>query len=213
MLIMDLDKTHRKQELDLDWQYGRVQTHLLESAAVKQQVFKTCLTSILAAAELITKTFQSGGKLLLCGNGGSAADCQHLAAEFTNRLTAAMERPALPALALTTDTSFLTAHANDYGFETIFERQIQALGRPGDVLLGISTSGYSANVIRAVTTAQAMDISTIVLMGQQGSLKEQATIAIVVPSERTQYIQEAHLAIEHILCDLVEQALFGKSSE
>lgn len=204
--------TTRNKELEATWRCNRIQTHLLESAAVKQQVFETCLDSILAAVDLITQTFQSGGKLLLCGNGGSAADCQHLAAEFTNRLTAAMERPALPALALTTDTSFLTAHANDYGFETIFERQIQALGRPGDVLLGISTSGHSANVTRAVAAAQATEIPTIVLMGRQGELKEQATIAIAVPSEKTQYIQEAHLAIEHILCDLVEQALFGNKA-
>jgi D-sedoheptulose 7-phosphate isomerase len=193
-----------------DWRHNHILSHLRASAAVKQQMIEQSMNSILAAAELIIKSFSRGGKLLLCGNGGSAADCQHLAAEFTNRLTADFERPGLPAIALTTDTSFITAHANDYEFAGIYERQIQALGKPGDVLIGISTSGNSANIIRAVAAAQAANIHTITLTGCKGPLVEMATVALTVPSENTQYIQEAHLAIEHILCHLVERTLFAR---
>jgi D-sedoheptulose 7-phosphate isomerase len=148
--------------------------------------------------------------VLLCGNGGSAADCQHKATELVSRLTKDLERPALPAIALTTDTSFLTAFANDYGYEGVFERQVQALGKPSDLLIGISTSGNSANVIRAVAAAQAAAMHTIVLTGNSGRLAGMATIAIAVPSANTQHIQEAHLAIEHLLCELVERALFDR---
>jgi D-sedoheptulose 7-phosphate isomerase len=147
-------------------------------------------------------------KVLLCGNGGSAADCQHMAAEFVSRLTKEFERPGLPAIALTTDTSFLTAFANDCGFEGIFERQVQALGKPVDALIGISTSGNSPNVILAVEAARAASMRTIVLTGSNGRLAGIAHVAIAIPSTNTQYIQEAHLAVEHILCELVEQALF-----
>jgi len=188
----------------------RVRAHLFESAEIKRQVVETCMNSILAAADLIAETFRSGGKVLLCGNGGSAADCQHMAAEFVNRLTAEFERPGLPAIALTTDTSFLTAFANDCGFEGVFERQAQALGKPGDVLIGISTSGNSTNVIRAVEAARTANMHTIVLTGSGGRLAGMANVAISVPSANTQYIQEAHLAIEHILCGLVERYLFGE---
>jgi len=194
----------------VDWLRDRAQDHLLESIEVKQRIAEHCMTSILAAAQLIAETFGSGGKVLLCGNGGSAADCQHMAAEFVNRLTKDFERPGLPAIALTTDTSFLTAFANDCGFEGIFERQVQVLGKPSDVLIGISTSGNSTNVIRAVEAARAANMQTIVLTGNSGRLAELAEVAISVPSANTQYIQEAHLAIEHVLCDLVECHLFGK---
>lgn len=189
----------------------RAQKHFEESAEVKRQMAETCLDEIVAAAELIAATFRSGGKVLLCGNGGSAADCQHMAAEFVSRLTADFERPGLPAIALTTDTSFLTAFANDCGFEGVFERQVQTLGKPGDVLIGISTSGNSANVIRAVEAARATDMRTIVLTGSGGRLAGMADVAVSVPSANTQHIQEAHLAIEHILCDLVERYLFGSA--
>jgi D-sedoheptulose 7-phosphate isomerase len=190
-------------------QRQRARAHLLASAEVKRQVVEQCLEAILAAARLIAATFQSGGKVLLCGNGGSAADCQHMAAELVNRLTKDFERPGLPAIALTTDTSFLTAFANDCGFEGVFARQVQALGMGGDILLGISTSGNSANVIRAVETARAAHLRTVVLTGSGGRLAGLAQVAIVVPSTHTQHIQEAHLAIEHVLCDLVERSLFG----
>ncbi|HEY5869921.1 MAG TPA: SIS domain-containing protein [Candidatus Tectomicrobia bacterium] len=183
-------------------------THLLVSADIKRQVAEECLDAILAAADLITQAFRSGGKVLLCGNGGSAADCQHMAAEFVSRLTKEFERPGLPAIALTTDTSFLTAFANDCGFEGIFERQVQTLGKPADVLIGISTSGNSPNVIRAVEAAHAADMRTVVLTGSGGRLAQMAHVAVSIPSANTQYIQEAHLAVEHILCELVEQSLF-----
>lgn len=195
----------------VDWQHHQIQTHLAESAAVKQQVIEHCMGEIIASVDLINQAFMSGKKLLLCGNGGSAADCQHLAAEFTNRLTANFERPALPAIALTTDTSFLTAYTNDYGFAKVFARQIEALGQPGDVLIGISTSGSSKNIVQAVETAQTQNIHTIVLTGCRGCLIDMATVAIAIPSNKTQYIQEAHLAIEHILCALVEQTLFNNT--
>jgi D-sedoheptulose 7-phosphate isomerase len=188
----------------------KAQLHFLESAAIKRQIAEECIDPILIAADLIAQTFRAGGKVLLCGNGGSAADCQHMAAEFVSRLTKDFERPGLPAIALTTDTSFLTAFANDCGFEGIFERQIQALGKPGDVLIGISTSGNSPNVIRAVEAAQAADMRTVVLTGSGGRLAGMAHVVIAVPSTNTQYIQEAHLAVEHIMCELVEDSLFRK---
>lgn len=182
--------------------------YLLASASVKQEVAERCLDSIVAAAGLIAQTFRAQGKLLLCGNGGSAADCQHMAGELVNRLTADFPRPALPAIALTTDTSVLTAFANDFGFDGVFERQVQALGRPGDVLLGISTSGSSINVVRAVTAARDVGMRTVALTGTAGRLKELVEVAIAVPGESIQHIQEAHLTIEHLLCHLVERDLF-----
>jgi D-sedoheptulose 7-phosphate isomerase len=187
----------------------RARAHLLESAEVKRRVVEQCLEAIFSAAHLIADTFQAGGKVLLCGNGGSAADCQHMAAELVSRLTKDFERPGLPAIALTTDTSFLTAFANDCGFEGVFARQVQALGKVGDVLIGISTSGNSPNVIRAVEAAQVAHMRMVVITGSGGRLAGMAHVAIAVPSANTQYIQEAHLAIEHILCDLVERHLFG----
>lgn len=188
-----------------------VREHLAGSAEVKQLMSEQCSVAILAAADLITDAFRSGGKLLLCGNGGSAADCQHMAAEFTSRLTMDFARPGLPAIALTTDTSFLTAYANDFDFEGVFARQVQALGQSGDVLIGISTSGNSRNVIRAVDAANIMGMRTVVLTGKGGRLPEIADVAISVPSTKTQYIQEAHLAAEHIVCHIVERALFGEN--
>jgi D-sedoheptulose 7-phosphate isomerase len=195
-----------------DVRVDTIRDHLRASATVKQHTAEACAASILTAADLIAASFRAGGKLLLCGNGGSAADCQHLAAEFTSRLSADFVRPALPAIALTTDTSFLTAYANDFDFEGIFARQIEALGRSGDVLLGISTSGNSANVVAAVERAKSMNLRTIVLTGAGGRLKNLADVAIRIPSESTQHIQEAHLAVEHLLCHLVERELFpGKA--
>ena len=191
-----------------DFLLNRATSHLQESADLKQKVAKRCFPSILEAVNLIVKTFQNGNKVLLCGNGGSAADCQHMAAEFVSRLTKEFERPGLPAIALTTDTSFLTAFANDLGFDGIFERQVQALGKPGDLLIGISTSGNSANVIRAVNAARELEIKTIGLMGEGGVLDKQVDCAIAVPSRNTQYIQETLLSLEHILCDLTEQSMY-----
>ena len=186
-----------------------VRSYLAESAAIKRLTADACAEAIVTAAAAVTEAFRAGGKLLICGNGGSAADCQHRAAEFVSRLTKDFERPGLPAIALTTDTSFLTAYANDCGFDGIFARQVQALGRPGDVLLGISTSGNSPNVIQAVELARATGLRTVSLTGAGGRLGKLADVAIAVPSDDTQHIQETHLAIEHVLCMLVERALFG----
>lgn len=190
----------------------RVRRYLHASAEVKLEAAWECGEAILAASAMITRAFRSGGKLLLCGNGGSAADCQHVAAEFVSRLRKEFERPALPAMALTTDTSFLTAFANDCGYDGVFERQVEAFGRPGDVLVGISTSGGSANVLRAVEGARAAGLGTIVLTGRGGPLGRMADVAIRVPSGDTQHIQETHLAIEHLICTLVEQELFPESA-
>lgn len=167
------------------------------------------LPNILEASHAIADSFRSGGKLLLCGNGGSAADCQHLAAEFTNVLTKDFDRPGLPAIALTTDTSFLTAYVNDSKqFAEIFARQIDAIGRAGDVLIGLSTSGTSPNVLRAVEAAKKKGMVTIGLTGNRGSLADLADISIRVPSSNTQHIQEAHLSIEHAIADIVERLLY-----
>lgn len=195
----------------IDSRADAIKTHLRESAEVKRQMIDGCTEPILAAADVIADAFRDGHKLLLCGNGGSAADCQHLAAEFTSRLTADFSRPGLPAVALTTDSSFLTAYANDFEFDGIFARQVQALGRPGDVLIGISTSGNSSNVVQAIEAAQATGMKTIVLIGDGGRLQALADVVIAVPSRTTQYIQEAHLAVEHLICHLVERAVFGEN--
>jgi phosphoheptose isomerase len=188
--------------------FRKIENHLLQSAEIKRQTAASCAGSIAKAADLIAKVYLSGRKLLLCGNGGSAADCQHMAAEFVSRLSKDLDRRALPAIALTTDTSFLTAFSNDCGFEGIFERQVEALGSAGDVLIGISTSGNSSNVLRAIEAARKKDMHTITLTGNGGRLSAMADIAIAVPSSDTQYIQEAHLAVEHIVCELVEFVLF-----
>ena len=161
---------------------------------------------IATAAERLAQCLRDGGKILLCGNGGSAVDCQHLAAEFTGRFQA--ERAPLAALALTTDSSALTCIGNDYGFEHVFARQVLALGRPGDCLVGISTSGRSPNVLRAMASARERGLSTIGLLGRDGGdIAPLCDLAVVVPGGDTARIQEAHLFIEHAWCALVEHAL------
>ena len=190
---------------------ARAREHLLQSAETKRQTVEQCVDDIVAAAEIMASDLRSGGKVLLCGNGGSAADCQHMAAELVGLMQKDFQRPALPAIALTTDTSFLTAFSNDAGFEEIFERQVQALGKPGDVLIGISTSGESENVLRAVKAAHSLGMQTIGLTGGRGRLASMVTVAISIPSTNTQHIQEAHLAVEHVLCDLIECHLFEKA--
>ncbi len=158
--------------------------------------------------DAITSSLRDGGKLMICGNGGSAADSQHVAAELTSRLTKDFERPGIAAIALTTDTSFLTAYANDFGFDGIFERQVRAIGRKGDALLAISTSGGSANVRLAVQAARDLGIFTVALVGEGGPLESDADQAIVIPSRDTAHIQEAMLAVEHVLCHALERELF-----
>ena len=191
----------------------KIQKRLLESVDVKKKVAEQCLDTILVATQLIIDTFESGGKIMICGNGGSAADSQHMAAEFVCILNKSFDRPGLPAIALTTDTSILTANANDIGFENIFKRQVLALGKPGDLLIAISTSGNSQNVLVAAKAAKTAKIHTISLTGNSGELQKITDVALCVPSTNTQYIQESHIAIEHILCELVEEHLFGDKKE
>ena len=182
-------------------------SQLTESAAVQRLTATSCREAILAAAGLIARSLTNGGKLMLCGNGGSAADCQHLAAELVGQMNG-RQRPALAALALTTDSSALTAMGNDFGYEMVFQRQVEALGRPGDVLIAISTSGRSPNVLQAVSAAARMGLGTVGLIGDgDGPLSDLTDIAVRVPSSDTQRIQEAHIAIGHVICYLVERML------
>ncbi|MDO8616030.1 MAG: SIS domain-containing protein [Dehalococcoidia bacterium] len=188
-------------------------SQLTESAVVQRRSAESCGEAILAAAALIVCSLTQGGKLMLCGNGGSAADCQHLAAELVGRMNG-RQRPALAALALTTDTSALTALGNDFGYETVFQRQVEARGRPGDVVLAISTSGRSQNVLRALTAAARAGLATVGLTGDgPGPLADLTDIAIRVPSANTQRIQEAHIAIGHVICYLVERMLGAEMEE
>jgi len=183
-------------------------TDRLRQSAAATEAMGARAAEIVRGAEVIADSFRRGGKLLLCGNGGSAADCQHVAAEFVNRLTRDRERVALPALALTTDTSYLTAYANDCGFDGVYARQVEAFGRTGDVLLAISTSGSSPNVLAAAHVARARGLAVVALLGDTGQLAGIADVAIQVPSRDTQLIQQVHLAVEHLICELVERALF-----
>jgi len=192
-------------QADLD----EVARWLQDAADLQRKVSAVCGGQIVAAAEAIASALKGGNKLLLCGNGGSAADCQHVAAELVNRLSKQVERPPLAAVALTTDTSVLTAYANDYGFDGVFARQVEALGRPGDVLLAISTSGRSENVRRAVHKARQLGMVTVGLLGEGGPLTEQVDTAIVIPNGDTQHVQEAMLPVEHLICRLVERAVAG----
>ena len=180
----------------------------LRAAAAVTEAMADHALDVARAAALVAESLQRGGKLLLCGNGGSAADCQHMAAEFVGRLTKDVTRPGLPAIALTTDTSYLTAYTNDFGFDGVFARQIETLGRAGDVLLAISTSGSSRNVLAGVDAARRNGIATIALLGVDGPLATAADLSIRVPSRDTQLIQQVHLAVEHLICHLVEQALY-----
>jgi D-sedoheptulose 7-phosphate isomerase len=187
----------------------RATTYLDDAAATMAAVRQACLEDILAAARLLVACFERGGGLLICGNGGSAADAQHLATEFVSTLTLAHPRPAMRAIALTTDSSALTAIANDFGVERIFARQVEALGNPGDVLLAISTSGNSANVLAAAAAAHASRLAVIGLTGASGgALAPEADVAIRVPSSETGHIQECHLVIEQLLALLAERELY-----
>jgi len=190
----------REQAIDL------IKSSLREGAELRTVVARDCSTAIFEAAGLIIMCLRAGGKLLLFGNGGSAADAQHLAAEFVGRF--ARERAGLRAVALTTDSSILTAVGNDYGFDQIFARQVQALGRPGDVAIAISTSGNSPNIIEAVKAARKGYLKTIGLSGKDGGLlAKEVDLVITVASTTTARIQECHIAVGHLLCELTEEAL------
>jgi D-sedoheptulose 7-phosphate isomerase len=186
---------------------ARVQEALAESSRLQSRVAAEQAEAVAAAAELLARVFQHGGRVLIFGNGGSAADAQHLAAEFVNRFR--VERPPLAALALTTDTSILTAVANDYDFLEVFAKQIRALGRPGDLAWGLSTSGRSPNVVAGLKVARELGLKTLALSGRDGGpVAQQADLALVVPSRNTPRIQEVHITIGHVLCDLVDFLLF-----
>ncbi len=179
-----------------------------DSAAVKRKLAEECSEDILRCGELLAQVALDSGLIMLCGNGGSAADSQHLAAELVVRLRSSVDRRAIGALALTVDTSILTAGGNDYGFEHVFARQVEAYGREGDVLIAISTSGNSENVIAAVEQAKADDMHTIGLLGGDGGeLKDLVDDYVLVPSSVTARIQEAHILIGHIWCEMIEDAV------
>lgn len=183
-----------------------VEAHLREHSDVVDRLAETMAGEIEALASRALETMRLGGKLLFCGNGGSAADAQHLAAEYVVRFS--RDRAPLPALALTTDTSVLTAAGNDYGFDRVFERQVQALARPDDLLIVHSTSGDSENLVRAVEAAGELDVGTAGLLARGGGrLASAVDLAIVVPTASTARAQEMHLLIGHIVCEIVDEAL------
>ncbi|HKL61968.1 MAG TPA: phosphoheptose isomerase [Woeseiaceae bacterium] len=188
-----------------------VRDHFAESIAVKQTALESLAPAVAAGGALLTRCLLDDGKILACGNGGSAGDAQHFSSELLNRFE--MERPGLPGLALTTDSSTLTSISNDYAYEEIFAKQVRALGRPADVLLAISTSGNSENVCRAITAAQERNMPVLALTGRDGgrmaSMLAADDVEIRVPAERTARIQEVHLVVIHCLCDLIDRTLLG----
>lgn len=184
---------------------------LREGADLRLRMIETMDGPLLEAAETIADSFKAGGKILLFGNGGSAADAQHVAAEFMNRFL--IERPPLPAIALTTDSSILTSVSNDYAFDEIFSKQIKALGKKGDVAIGITTSGSSSNVLKGIRAARKAGLVTIALTGEGGRAASLSDIALAVPSRSTPRIQELHITIGHILCDLVDTLLFREAGK
>lgn len=185
-----------------------IEAELKESIETKNQVLKTLVPQIEKAARVMIDALKAGNKILFFGNGGSAADSQHLAAELIGRYR--KDRKSLPAISLTTDTSIVTALSNDYGFETVFARQIEGLAKPGDIAFGISTSGNSRNVIEGLEKAKEMRCKTIGLLGCDGGrIAEVSDVSIIVPCRATPRIQESHITIGHILCRLIEQEIFG----
>jgi D-sedoheptulose 7-phosphate isomerase len=194
---------------DLD----RIKQHFALSIETKQKAIESLPDSIAAAASVMIRALQAGNKILSCGNGGSAGDAQHFSSELLNRFE--MERPGLPAMALTTDSSTLTSIANDYAYREIFSKQVLALGREGDVLLAISTSGNSDNVTAAIHAAHENRMPVIALTGKEGGeiagILSERDVEVRVPSESTARIQESHLVVIHCLCDLIDQHLFGNA--
>jgi len=189
----------------------RIRDHFAESIATKQTSAEALAESIAAGGRIMSDALLADGKILSCGNGGSAADSQHFSSELLNRFE--MERPGLPAMALTTDSSTITSISNDYSYEEIFSKQVRALGKPQDVLLGISTSGNSENVIRAINAAHERGMKVVALSGRDGGrmadMFEEGDVEIRVPATRTARIQEVHLLVIHCLCDLIDTTLLG----
>ena len=189
----------------------RVRQHFIDSISTKQAAMEAIAETVTAAGALMSRALLDEGKILSCGNGGSAADSQHFSSELLNRFE--MERPGLPAMALTTDSSTLTSISNDYAYEDIFSKQVRALGKPEDVLLGISTSGNSENVCRAIQAAHERGMKVVALSGRDGGrmagLLREGDVELRVPAERTARIQEVHLVVIHCLCDLIDTAIIG----
>lgn len=191
----------------------RVRNSIQASIVVKERLLNSAevISTIAKVSKIMVEAFQQGNKVLLFGNGGSAGDAQHIAAEFVGRFL--FNRPALPAMALSVNSSCVTAIGNDYGFDVVFSRQIEALGRPGDVAIGISTSGNSPNVICGLSAARQLGISTVAFAGcTGGKLKDAADHCICAPSNETPRIQECHILVGHIIAELVEQTIFGSGS-
>ncbi len=187
-----------------------IEDELKASAETKRLIAEKCSDVIVKAVDVLIRTLNQGGKILLCGNGGSAADAQHLAAELVIRMDPKLKRPAIPAVSLSTDSSILTAGANDIGYDNVFARSVEALGRKGDVLVVISTSGNSESVNRALAQARSAGMATIGLLGKDGGkTRELVDVAIIVPSQDTQRIQEGHITIGHILCSLLEREMYS----
>lgn len=186
-----------------------IESSLKESSQIKLKVLENCFDDINKIASVFVLSVKNGGKLMFCGNGGSAADCQHIATEFMIRLSHDVKRPAISAIALTTDSSNLTAGGNDIGFENIFARNVEGLGKEGDVLIGISTSGNSENIIRAFKKAKEKNIITVGFLGLTGGkMKKLCDYSICIPSENVQRIQESHITVGHILCEITERELY-----
>jgi len=180
-----------------------------ESIQIKEAFLNENLSRLVKVVDAVTAALKSGNKILLFGNGGSAADAQHIAAEFVNRFM--IERPPLPAIALTTDTSIITSIANDYDFSEVFSKQIRAIGQPGDVAWGLSTSGTSPNVIKALETAKKLEMTTVGLTGRDGGqIARIVDYSLIVPSNSTPRVQEVHVTIGHVICEMVDFRLFQR---
>lgn len=189
----------------------KITSAIEDSIFTKQNLFQTQTIELIEdIGNKLSKIIENGGKILFCGNGGSAADSQHLAAELVVRLRSSFERPAIPAIALTVDTSILTAGGNDYGFDYVFSRQVEALGTKNDALIAISTSGNSMNIIKAVEQANKKNMLVVgFLGGNGGKLKDLCNISFIAPSNNTARIQESHILVGHILCEIIEETLFA----
>jgi D-sedoheptulose 7-phosphate isomerase len=189
----------------------RIKDILLESIQIKEDLMRTRIEAIMGIAELFIESLKKGGKVIFFGNGGSASDCEHLAAELVGRFK--KDRIALAGISLTTNTSIITSLANDYGYEVVFAKQVEALGQKNDLVVGISTSGKAKNVVAGIKQAKKMGLKTVALTGGDGGeLAKLADVALMVPSSVTARIQEAHITIGHVICELVEQELCSSQS-
>jgi D-sedoheptulose 7-phosphate isomerase len=189
---------------------GKIEIRFQELTDLIPKFKQHSSSAINTSADELVKAFKSGNKVLICGNGGSAADSQHFAAEFVNAFSRDLDRKALPAVALSTDTSILTSIANDFEFENIYSRQVEAYGVPGDVLIVLTTSGSSKNCLKAIDIANSMGLTTIAFTKEKGQVSSKAQISIEVPSQNTQHIQECHMLAYHVITELVEDSLFRK---